>query len=158
MTPTLHTLTNLFNPWRTIRRLEAENRNLDAQAARLDSLLVTARAKNAHYERSRLHRCRAHGQQPPNAWGCPECVRELRQDLDNAQEQLATAREALQKLQDHELIDEYIAWFKREHGRDPMLNLEPVAIKFARHLLAPIRNGYQPCSDGRTPNPPPSEP
>ena len=24
MTPTLHTLTTLLNPWRTIRRLEAE--------------------------------------------------------------------------------------------------------------------------------------
>ena len=28
MTPTLHTLANLLNPWRTIRRLEAENRYL----------------------------------------------------------------------------------------------------------------------------------
>lgn len=142
MTPTFHTLTTLLSPWRTIRRLEAENLELNDQTGLLQSQLVAALAKNAAYERSRLHRCRAHGQQPPNAWGCPECVRELRQDLDDAQEQLATAREALQKLQDHELIDEYIAWFKREHGRDPMLNLEPVAIKFARHLLAPIRNGY----------------
>ena len=28
MTPTLHTLARFFNPWRTIRRLEAENRLL----------------------------------------------------------------------------------------------------------------------------------
>ena len=35
--------------------------------------------------------------------------RHLRKDLNDAQEQLATTREALQKLQDHEFIDEYIA-------------------------------------------------
>ena len=33
MTPILHTLTNLLNPWRTIRRLEAENRRLEWQAS-----------------------------------------------------------------------------------------------------------------------------
>ncbi|MCE2836316.1 MAG: hypothetical protein LW834_06830 [Cyanobium sp. 49614_E6] len=99
MTPTLHTLINLLNPWRTIRRLEAENQRLDAQAATLHSLLKTALAKNAAYERSRLRHCRAHGQQPPNAWGCPECVRELRRDLDDAQEQLATAQQALRRLE-----------------------------------------------------------
>jgi hypothetical protein len=32
MTPTLHTLANLFNPWRTIRRLEVENQRLKEQA------------------------------------------------------------------------------------------------------------------------------
>ena len=30
---------------------------------------------------SRLHYCPTHGQQPENAWGCPECVREMRQQL-----------------------------------------------------------------------------
>jgi hypothetical protein len=30
---------------------------------------------------SRLHYCSTHGQQPENAWGCPECVREMRQQL-----------------------------------------------------------------------------
>lgn len=98
MTPTLHTLANLLNPWRAIRRLEAENRGLDDQAGLLQSQLVTALAKNAAYESSRLRRCRAHGQQPPNAWGCPECVRELRQDFVDTQRQLATAREALQRV------------------------------------------------------------
>ena len=39
----------------------------------------------------RLRKCPTHGQQPPNAWGCPECVRELRGEL-------ATAREALRRL------------------------------------------------------------
>ena len=32
MTPTLHTLAHLLNPWRTIRRLEAENQRLKEQA------------------------------------------------------------------------------------------------------------------------------
>lgn len=36
----------------------------------------------AHPER--LHACPTHGQQPANAWGCPECVRELRQQLSAA--------------------------------------------------------------------------
>jgi hypothetical protein len=27
----------------------------------------------------RLRQCPTHGQQPPNAWGCPECLRELRE-------------------------------------------------------------------------------
>ena len=98
MTPTLHTLTNLLNPWRTIRRLEAENLKLDAQAGVLHSLLVTARAKNAAYESSRLRHCSTHGRQQWWAWGCPECVRELRQELGDAQGQLATAKEALRRV------------------------------------------------------------
>ena len=88
MTPILHTLTNLLTPWRTIRRLEAENRNLDSQTGLLQSQLVTALAKNAAYESSHRRHCNAHSQQQ----------RELRQDLGNAQEQLATAREALQRV------------------------------------------------------------
>ena len=30
---------------------------------------------------ARLRNCPTHGQQPPEAWGCPECVRELREEL-----------------------------------------------------------------------------
>jgi hypothetical protein len=30
---------------------------------------------------TRLRNCPTHGQQPPWAWGCPECVRQLREDL-----------------------------------------------------------------------------
>ena len=33
MTPTFHTLTRFLSPWRTIRRLEAENRRLEWQAS-----------------------------------------------------------------------------------------------------------------------------
>jgi hypothetical protein len=34
MTPTLHALANLLNPWRTIRRLEAENQRLKLSLAK----------------------------------------------------------------------------------------------------------------------------
>jgi len=30
---------------------------------------------------ARLRHCPTHGQQPENAWGCPDCVRELREEL-----------------------------------------------------------------------------
>lgn len=30
---------------------------------------------------ARLRHCPTHGQQPPEAWGCPECLRELREEL-----------------------------------------------------------------------------
>jgi hypothetical protein len=34
----------------------------------------------------RLRQCPTHGQQPENAWGCPECVRELREELAATEE------------------------------------------------------------------------
>ena len=40
---------------------------------------------------ARLRHCPTHGQQGPEAWGCPECLRELRAEL-------ATTREALRRL------------------------------------------------------------
>lgn len=40
---------------------------------------------------ARLRHCPTHGQQPPEAWGCPECLRELR-------EELAECREALRRV------------------------------------------------------------
>ena len=33
------------------------------------------------HQPARLRNCPTHGQQPPEAWGCPECVRELREEL-----------------------------------------------------------------------------
>jgi hypothetical protein len=100
MTPTLRTFTRWLTPWRTIRRLEAENQRLRKQAvvrvainqelsnlAESRRLKIEALAGPAY----RLRKCPTHGQQPPNAWGCPECVRELRREL-------ATAREALRRL------------------------------------------------------------
>jgi len=105
--PTLHTLTRWLTPWRTIRLLEVENQRLREQAVLMAainqelSILAESRRLKAESRRLkiealagpayRLRKCPTHGQQPPNAWGCPECVRELRR-------QLATAREALRRL------------------------------------------------------------
>jgi len=73
----IRTLTRWLTPWRTIRRLQTENQQLREQAV-----------LRAAY---RLRNCPTHGPQSTNAWGCSECVRELRGEL-------ATAREALQRL------------------------------------------------------------
>jgi hypothetical protein len=45
---------------------------------RADAALATTPA--------RLRQCPTHGQQPENAWGCPECVRELREELAATEE------------------------------------------------------------------------
>ena len=87
--PTLRTLARLLAPWRTIRRLEDE---LNA-GNRL--LAAFWRAEAA---RLRLQNCPTHGEQPTNAWGCPECVRELRQEAEHLRGDLATAREAVRRL------------------------------------------------------------
>jgi hypothetical protein len=97
--PTLRTLARLLAPWRTIRRLEKENQRL-LYKNRLQERkigigeLVIALQKNTVNEirkdYDRLRRCSTHGQQPPNAWECPECVRELRQEA----EQLRVERDA----------------------------------------------------------------
>jgi hypothetical protein len=46
---------------------------------------AAARALLAEAQPARLRYCDVHGQQPDNAWGCPECVREMRQQLAKAQ-------------------------------------------------------------------------
>ena len=42
--------------------------------------------------------CPTHGQQPDNAWGCPECVRELRQETEQLRAELATAKRKAKAL------------------------------------------------------------
>ena len=50
---------------------------------------------------ARLRHCSIHGQQPANAWGCPECVREMRAQLAQAPPALAAkALEVLEALAD----------------------------------------------------------
>ena len=44
---------------------------------------------------SRLRHCSTHGQQPENAWGCPECVREMRQQLAQPEPEGLTDEELL---------------------------------------------------------------
>jgi hypothetical protein len=83
--PTLRTLARLLAPWRTIRRLEDE-----LNAANRLLAAYWRNAGRAEAARLRLQNCPTHGQQPPNTWGCPECVRELRQEA----EQLRVERDA----------------------------------------------------------------
>jgi hypothetical protein len=96
----IHALTRWLTPWWTIRRLEAENQRLREQAvlraAINQELSILAESRRLKIQALdgpayRLRKCPTHGQQPPNAWGCPDCVRQLR-------EELATAREALRRL------------------------------------------------------------
>ena len=96
-TTTLRTLARLLAPWRTIRRLCSENRRLRRSNERLVGMVLLASSKNVAQAR-RLHNCPTHGQQSPNAWGCPECVRELRREAEYLRNDLATAREAVLRL------------------------------------------------------------
>jgi hypothetical protein len=45
-----------------------------------------------------LRNCPTHGQQSPNGWGCPECVRELRQEAAKLRAERDAAREAVRRL------------------------------------------------------------
>jgi hypothetical protein len=108
MTLTLHTLARFLNPWRTIRRLEAENRRLEWQASDFIDEVSQLRWRNQllkdelatdNRRGPRLGHCSTHGLQPSNDWGCPKCVGAIVHDLGDAREQLATAKEALWRLQ-----------------------------------------------------------
>jgi hypothetical protein len=91
--PTLRALARMLTPWRTIRRLEDE-----LNAANRPLAVYWRNAGRAEAARLRLQNCPNHGQQPDNAWGCPECVRELRQEAEHLRGDLATAREAVRRL------------------------------------------------------------
>jgi hypothetical protein len=103
-TPTLRTIARPLAPWRVICKLWAINRKLQRSNDRLSEMVFLACSKNVAKDR-RLRHCPTHGQQPPNAWGCPECVRELRTELAEARQEveylrrdLDTAREAVRRL------------------------------------------------------------
>lgn len=57
---------------------------------------------------ARLRNCPTHGQQPPQAWGCPECVRQLR-------EELAAARLHQPTLPAEGEVGDLVAWLN-EHA------------------------------------------
>jgi hypothetical protein len=61
----------------------------------LDMLLTCS--KNVAQAR-RLRHCPTHGQQPRNVWGCPECLRDLRQEAERLRAERDTAREAVRRL------------------------------------------------------------
>lgn len=44
-------------------------------------MLMLPRPRRRRSVPARLRHCPTHGQQPENAWGCPDCVRELREEL-----------------------------------------------------------------------------
>jgi hypothetical protein len=107
MTP-FQTLTRWLTPWRTIRRLEAENKRLKEQAvlsaATNRELSILAESRRLKIEALagpayRLRKCPTHGQQPPNAWGCPECVRELRGELATAVSERIDGSDTYQKCE-----------------------------------------------------------
>jgi len=91
---TLRTLARLLAPWRTIRRLVAKNQRLRRSNDRLVDMVLLACSRNVASDR-RLRHCPTHGQQPDNAWGCPECVRELRADLATAKQEAKGLRAEL---------------------------------------------------------------
>lgn len=79
---------------------------------------------------ARLRNCPAHGQQPDNAWGCPECVRELQQEDEYLQSDLAIAREAVRRLvrwnleaYDSEVVRGVYLWAAANHMTGPLLPL-----------------------------------
>jgi hypothetical protein len=88
--PTLRALARLLAPWRTIRRLEDELNGANRLLA-----VYWRNAGRAEAARLRLQNCPTHGQQPTNAWECPECVRELRADLATAKQEAKGLRAEL---------------------------------------------------------------
>jgi hypothetical protein len=46
----------------------------------------------------RLRQCPTHGQQSENAWGCPECVRELREELARVSARAVWDRAVIDRL------------------------------------------------------------
>ena len=50
-------------------------------AKEFSETIRAAIARWGHPAAARLRNCPTHGQQPPEAWGCPDCVRELREEL-----------------------------------------------------------------------------
>ena len=128
MTPTLHTLTTLLNPWRTIRRLEAENQALVDTLANPTLTGVAIHKDNATFDGSGpgpqllagmfLGLLKEHPEavnyleitygsnqgpvivtvQKPGGASPHELRAMAEREAKGLREQLATAREALQRL------------------------------------------------------------
>ena len=135
--PTLCTIARLLAPWRTIRQLEAENQRLRG--------VMDARARaEVLRARIRLHHCPVHGHQPLNAWGCPECVRELRQEDERLRSAMATAREAVRRLvrwnleaYDSEVVRGVYIWATSNGMAGPLPPLPKRAVKREQLLRDP---------------------
>lgn len=85
--------------------------------------------------------CPTHGQQPPNAWGCPECVRELRQQVAHS------GPDALCQLvatHEDEWYPAFAEWLEREVPEgtvigDPLWWASKIADYLARYGHPPLR-------------------
>jgi hypothetical protein len=98
MTTPLRALACLLAPWRAIRRLEQENQRLSQALGDSAVELLTLHQRVSVVRSSRIRNCRTHGQQPPNAWGCPECVDQLRRENRALQAERDAAQEAVRRL------------------------------------------------------------
>ena len=88
------------------------------------AVLTRARAALAQPETpSRLHHCPTHGQQPENAWGCPECVREMRQQLAQSEPQGVRQEAILDWLRNDEAWGTIVAPKSWRAQDDKLLNL-----------------------------------
>lgn len=66
--------------YRPVGNIELADRLIDAVVSWSENARTTL-AQPEPEPSARLRHCDVHGQQPANAWGCPECVREMRQQL-----------------------------------------------------------------------------
>jgi hypothetical protein len=124
--PTLRTLARLLAPWHTIRRLVAKNQRLRRSNDRLVDMVLLACSRNVASDR-RLRHCPTHGQQPDNAWGCPDCVRELRQEAEQLRAERDAAQDAVRRLMrwhvigyDTEVVRGVYLWATRDGMAGPL--------------------------------------
>jgi hypothetical protein len=91
---------------------EQEAREAKREAEQLRAQLLILQKVSAVVRSSRLRHCPTHGQQPPNAWGCPECVDELRRETRRLRAERDAAQEAVQRLVRWRLVayDSEVTW------------------------------------------------
>ena len=114
--PTLRTIARLLAPWRTIRRLEAEN------------LKLSQALGGSAAEPLTLH----------------QCVRELRQEDERLRSAMATAREAVRRLvrwnleaYDSEVVRGVYLWFTLNGMAGPLPPLPKRVVKREQLLRDP---------------------
>jgi hypothetical protein len=76
---------------------------------------------------ARVRNCPTHGQQPPEAWGCPECVRELRNELRPQPPANGEVAELVEFLRRHGTVQEAAD----THWAKPLLRAAELLERFA---------------------------
>ena len=89
---------------------------------------------------SRLRHCPTHGQQPENAWGCPECVREMRQQLAQPEPEGPTDQEMNELFWKHSFEIGPSLGVGLAHEDAPALICEALA-RWGRPAVEPESNG-----------------